>query len=326
MGGSDPPQFPPPPLNPLFHCREASGRFSQQRRKKRREAEEDPVQRPNTYVIKLFDRSVELGQFPEGTPLYPVCRAWMRNCPTAPAPHAAPHPPPRPQLFEPSSSSFTYLLADEASGDAVIIDPVLETVPRDVRLLRELRLSLRYAVNTHCHADHVTGSGALRAALGCRSAISRASGARADLLLSDGDEVRFGAFALRARATPGHTPGCLTLVLDDESAAFTGDALLIRGCGRTDFQQGCARTLHRSVHQRIFTLPDRCLVYPGHDYNGHTVSTVGEERRLNPRLTLSPEAFVSLMEGLRLPPPRRMDEAVPANLRCGIQDEPLQPQ
>ncbi|KAM9510501.1 persulfide dioxygenase ETHE1, mitochondrial-like [Guaruba guarouba] len=187
-------------------------------------------------------------------------------------------------------------------------------------------LSLRYAVNTHCHADHVTGSGALRAALGCRSAISRASGARADLLLSDGDEVRFGAFALRARATPGHTPGCLTLVLDDESAAFTGDALLIRGCGRTDFQQGCARTLHRSVHQRIFTLPDRCLVYPGHDYNGHTVSTVGEERRLNPRLTLSPEAFVSLMEGLRLPPPRRMDEAVPANLRCGIQDEPLQPQ
>ncbi|XP_057275774.1 persulfide dioxygenase ETHE1, mitochondrial isoform X1 [Pezoporus wallicus] len=227
------------------------------------------------------------------------------------------------QLFEPSSSSFTYVLADAGSGDAVIIDPVLETVPRDTRLLRELGLSLRYAVNTHCHADHVTGSGALRAALGCRSAISRESGASADVLLRDGDELRFGAFALQARASPGHTAGCLTLVLDDESMAFTGDALLIRGCGRTDFQQGCARTLYRSVHEKIFTLPDECLVYPAHDYNGHTVSTVGEERRLNPRLTLSPDAFVALMEGLQLPRPRRMDEAVPANLRCGIQDEPV---
>ncbi|XP_057275784.1 persulfide dioxygenase ETHE1, mitochondrial isoform X2 [Pezoporus wallicus] len=129
--------------------------------------------------------------------------------------------------------------------------------------------------------------------------------------------------ALQARASPGHTAGCLTLVLDDESMAFTGDALLIRGCGRTDFQQGCARTLYRSVHEKIFTLPDECLVYPAHDYNGHTVSTVGEERRLNPRLTLSPDAFVALMEGLQLPRPRRMDEAVPANLRCGIQDEPV---
>ncbi|XP_065520895.1 persulfide dioxygenase ETHE1, mitochondrial isoform X3 [Lathamus discolor] len=198
-----------------------------------------------------------------------------------------------PQLFDASSSSFTYVLADAGSGDAIIIDPVLEAVPRDTRLLRELGLSLRYAVNTHCHADHVTGSGALRAALGCRSAISRQSGASADVLLRDGDELRFGAFALRARASPGHTAGCLTLVLDDESMAFTGDALLIRGCGRTDFQQG------------------------------HTVSTVGEERRLNPRLTLSPDAFVALMEGLQLPRPRRMDEAVPANLRCGIQDEPV---
>ncbi|XP_062469240.1 persulfide dioxygenase ETHE1, mitochondrial [Pezoporus occidentalis] len=181
------------------------------------------------------------------------------------------------------------------------------------------------AVNTHCHADHVTGSGALRAALGCRSAISRESGASADVLLRDGDELRFGAFALQARASPGHTAGCLTLVLDDESMAFTGDALLIRGCGRTDFQQGCARTLYRSVHEKIFTLPDECLVYPAHDYNGHTVSTVGEERRLNPRLTLSPDAFVALMEGLQLPRPRRMDEAIPANLRCGIQDEPVNP-
>ncbi|XP_053908592.1 persulfide dioxygenase ETHE1, mitochondrial isoform X2 [Cuculus canorus] len=222
------------------------------------------------------------------------------------------------QLFEASSCSFSYLLADAGSGDAVLIDPVLETVPRDTRLLRELGLRLRYAVNTHCHADHVTGSGALRRTLGCRSAISRASGARADILLGDGDELRFGAFA---RASPGHTPGCLTFVLDDASMAFTGDALLIRGCGRTDFQQGCPRTLYRSVHEKIFTLPDSCLVYPAHDYSGHSVSTVGEERRHNPRLTLSPDAFVTLMENLQLPRPRLMDVAVPANLRCGIQDD-----
>ncbi|XP_071275346.1 persulfide dioxygenase ETHE1, mitochondrial isoform X2 [Agelaius tricolor] len=196
------------------------------------------------------------------------------------------------QLFEASSCTYTYLLADAATGDAVIIDPVLETVPRDLRLLRELGLTLRYAANTHCHADHVTGSGALRRALGCSSAIGRESGASADLRLGEGDELRFGAFALRVVPTPGHTPGCVTFVLDDASMAFTGDALLVRGCGRTDFQQG------------------------------HTMSTVGEERRHNPRLTLSADAFVELMGNLQLPRPRLMDVAIPANLRCGIQDEP----
>ncbi|OWK49956.1 Persulfide dioxygenase ETHE1, mitochondrial [Lonchura striata] len=143
-----------------------------------------------------------------------------------------------PQLFEASSCTYTYVLADAATGDAVIIDPVLETVPRDLQLLRELGLTLRYAANTHCHADHVTGSGALRRTLGCLSAIGRDSGARADLRLAEGDELRFGAFALRVLPTPGHTPGCVTFVLDDASMAFTGDALLVRGCGRTDFQQG----------------------------------------------------------------------------------------
>ncbi|XP_058679116.1 persulfide dioxygenase ETHE1, mitochondrial [Ammospiza caudacuta] len=226
------------------------------------------------------------------------------------------------QLFEASSCTYTYLLADAATGDAVIIDPVLETVPRDLRLLRELGLTLRYAANTHCHADHVTGSGALRRALGCRSAIGRDSGASADVMLGEGDELRFGSFALRVVPTPGHTPGCVTFVLDDASMAFTGDALLVRGCGRTDFQEGCARTLHRSVQERIFTLPEECRVYPGHDYNGHTMSTVGEERRHNPRLTLSADAFVELMGKLGLPRPRLMDIAIPANLRCGIQDEP----
>ncbi|XP_071656614.1 persulfide dioxygenase ETHE1, mitochondrial [Patagioenas fasciata] len=225
------------------------------------------------------------------------------------------------QLFEPASCTYTYVIADARSRDAVVIDPVLETAPRDLRLLRELRLRVRWAVNTHVHADHVTGSGALRLALSCPTAISGASGARADRLLGEGEELRFGAFALQVRPTPGHTPGCITLVLDDQSAAFTGDALLIRGCGRTDFQQGCPRTLYRSIHEQIFTLPESCHIYPGHDYCGHTVSTVGEEKRLNPRLTLSEDEFVRVMDGLGLPRPKLMDVAVPANLRCGIQDD-----
>uniref|UniRef100_A0A8C7EFL5 ETHE1 persulfide dioxygenase n=1 Tax=Nothoprocta perdicaria TaxID=30464 RepID=A0A8C7EFL5_NOTPE len=158
-------------------------------------------------------------------------------------PSRTPGPPVR-QLFEGRSCTFTYIVADAATGDAVVIDPVLETAPRDERLLRELRLrprTLGRRVNTHVHADHVTGTGALRAALpGSVTAIAAASGARADRLLRDGDRLRFGAFELEVRASPGHTPGCVTLVLDDASMAFTGDALLVRGCGRTDFQQGSA--------------------------------------------------------------------------------------
>ncbi|XP_028920252.1 persulfide dioxygenase ETHE1, mitochondrial isoform X2 [Ornithorhynchus anatinus] len=197
------------------------------------------------------------------------------------------------QLFEPQSCTYTYLLADRASREAVLIDPVLETAPRDAQLVRELGLRLIYAVNTHCHADHVTGTGLLRSLLpGCRSVISRLSGAKADLLIAEGDTLRFGCFALETRASPGHTPGCVTYVLGDQSAAFTGDALLIRGCGRTDFQQG------------------------------HTVSTVEEERTLNPRLTLSCEEFVRVMDNLNLPKPQQIDFAVPANLRCGLQDPP----
>uniref|UniRef100_A0A8D2E2U9 Persulfide dioxygenase ETHE1, mitochondrial n=1 Tax=Sciurus vulgaris TaxID=55149 RepID=A0A8D2E2U9_SCIVU len=179
------------------------------------------------------------------------------------------------------------------------------------------------AVNTHCHADHITGSGVLRSLLpGCQSVISRLSGAQADLHIEDGDSIRFGRFALETRASPGHTPGCVTFVLNDHSMAFTGDALLIRGCGRTDFQQGCAKTLYHSVHKKIFTLPGNCLVYPAHDYHGHTVSTVEEERTLNPRLTLSCEEFVKVMDNLNLPKPQQIDIAVPANMRCGVQTPP----
>ncbi|XP_059574613.1 persulfide dioxygenase ETHE1, mitochondrial isoform X1 [Alligator mississippiensis] len=226
-------------------------------------------------------------------------------------------------LFEPRSCTFTYLLGDARSRQALLLDPVLETARRDAALVRDLGLELRYAVNTHCHADHVTGSGLLRRLLPpCRSVIARDSGAAADLLLRHGDTLHLGDLTLEARATPGHTPGCLTFVLDDQSMAFTGDALLVRGCGRTDFQQGCAATLYRSVHEQIFTLPEDCLLYPAHDYNGHSVTSVGEERTLNPRLTLSLEAFVELMNNLNLPKPEHIDIAVPANLKCGIQDPP----
>uniref|UniRef100_A0A2K6G8P1 Persulfide dioxygenase ETHE1, mitochondrial n=1 Tax=Propithecus coquereli TaxID=379532 RepID=A0A2K6G8P1_PROCO len=173
------------------------------------------------------------------------------------------------QMFEPKSCTYTYLLGDRESREAVLIDPVLETAPRDAQLVKELGLRLLYAVNTHCHADHITGSGLLRSLLpGCQSVISRLSGAQADLHIEDGDSIRFGRFALETRASPGHTPGCVTFVLNDHSMAFTGDALLIRGCGRTDFQQGCAKTLYHSVHEKIFTLPGDCLIYPAHDYNG----------------------------------------------------------
>ncbi|XP_049585372.1 persulfide dioxygenase ETHE1, mitochondrial isoform X1 [Syngnathus scovelli] len=223
------------------------------------------------------------------------------------------------QLFEAESSTYTYLLADSVSKDAVLIDPVLETMDRDLKLISELGLNLKIAVNTHCHADHITSTGLMKTRLaGLKSAISKLSGATADILLSEGDRITFGNHYLSVRETPGHTDGCVTLVTQDERMAFTGDALLIRGCGRTDFQQGCSERLYTSVHQKIFTLPDQCLVYPAHDYLGQTVSTVGEERTLNPRLTKSLDEYVTIMNNLNLPKPSKIDVSVPANLVCGL--------
>src|SRR5688572_20285770 len=182
------------------------------------------------------------------------------------------------QLFDPQSSTYSYLLGDERSGEAVLIDPVFEQARRDRALIAELGLNLACTLETHVHADHVTGAWLLKQRLGSRIALSAASGAQgADVTLAHGDRVACGSRYLEARETPGHTNGCLTYVLDDESMAFTGDALLIRGCGRTDFQQGSARTLYRSVHSQIFTLPSSCLLYPGHDYRGLTVTSVDEE-------------------------------------------------
>jgi glyoxylase-like metal-dependent hydrolase (beta-lactamase superfamily II)/rhodanese-related sulfurtransferase len=224
------------------------------------------------------------------------------------------------QMFDPQSSTYTYLLADPKIGEAVLIDPVFEQAMRDGALIEELGLKLLYTLETHVHADHVTGAAVHQARFGSRIAVAAESDARgADLHLKDRDRIRFGRRSLEVRATPGHTKGCLTYVLDDESRAFTGDCLLIRGCGRTDFQGGDARALYRSVHARIFSLPETCLLYPAHDYRGLAATSVGEERRFNPRLggEISEDDFVGYMDNLGLPHPKQIDVAVPANLECG---------
>ena len=227
------------------------------------------------------------------------------------------------QLFDPQSSTYTYLLADAASREAVLIDPVFEHARRDAALIEELGLKLTWTLETHVHADHVTGASLLKKQLGSKIALSRDSGAQgADRLLADGDKVAFGKRSLEARATPGHTGGCTTYVLDGQTMAFTGDALLIRGCGRTDFQQGDAKKLFRSVRERIFSLPEDCTLYPAHDYKGLMSSSVGEEKLYNPRLaeTVGEGDFVGYMTNLGLPHPKLMDVAVPANLKCGAPD------
>jgi glyoxylase-like metal-dependent hydrolase (beta-lactamase superfamily II)/rhodanese-related sulfurtransferase len=224
------------------------------------------------------------------------------------------------QLFDQQSSTYTYLLADARSRDALLIDPVFEQARRDVALVEELALSLRWTLETHVHADHVTGAWLLRERLGSRIALARASGARgADRYLEAGEKVQAGRRFVEVRATPGHTAGCLSYVLDDRSLAFTGDALLIRGCGRTDFQQGDPRTLYRSVRAELFSLPGACLVYPGHDYRGLTATSIGEEKVHNPRLaeSIGEEDFVGYMQHLGLAHPKAMEQAVPANLECG---------
>lgn len=224
------------------------------------------------------------------------------------------------QLFDSTSSTYTYLLGDTESGEAVYIDAVFEKHARDVSLVRELGLKLTHALETHVHADHVTGAWLLREALGAQIGLGARSGAKgADLLLSEGDEVRFGDHRLQIRETPGHTDGCVTYVLDGGAMAFTGDALLIRGAGRTDFQQGSAERLYRSIHDKIFSLPESCAIYPGHDYAGRTASSVREEKQHNPRAggDRNQNDFVGFMNNLNLPHPKQLDIAVPANLVCG---------
>ncbi|KAH8875912.1 Persulfide dioxygenase ETHE1 isoform 3 [Schistosoma japonicum] len=225
------------------------------------------------------------------------------------------------QLFEKVSSTYTYLLADARTKDAIIIDPVLETVERDRKLISQLNLKLGPIINTHLHADHVTGSGLLKQIPGSFSMLSYYVGAKVDKIIKHGDFIRFGNFELECRSTPGHTVGCMTLVLHSAGIAFTGDALLIRGCGRTDFQGGSAEMLYDSVYSQIFSLPDNYSLFPAHDYVGNTMTTVGEEKTYNPRLTKSKTEFVKLMNELNLPPPKQIERAIPLNMKCGIVDE-----
>jgi len=224
------------------------------------------------------------------------------------------------QLFDAPTGTFTYLLADVVSGAGVLIDPVFEQHERDLSLIRELGIVLVACLDTHAHADHVTGSWLMQQATG--SAIGLAAAARAENVtkpLHHGGRVSFGGRHVAVRSTPGHTDGCVSYVLDDRSMAFTGDALLVRGCGRCDFQQGNAHTLWTSITEQIFSLPESCLLYPGHDYTGRTVTSVAEEKAFNARLggAATERDFVGHMENMKLPHPGKIAEALPGNLRSG---------
>lgn len=224
------------------------------------------------------------------------------------------------QLFDAPSSTYSYLLADQAAREAILIDPVFEQVNREIALIKELDLRLIATVETHVHADHVTGAWLLHRRLGSKIVVPALAGTSgADLEVRSGDKISFGKRHIEARSTPGHTAGCTSYVLDDKSMAFTGDALLIRGCGRTDFQEGNPATLFHSVHEQIFSLPDTCQIYPAHDYKGATMSTVREERLFNPRLArgVAERDFVGYMKNMNLTHPKQIDIAVPANLKVG---------
>lgn len=221
------------------------------------------------------------------------------------------------QLFELESSTYTYLLADEDTKEAVLIDPVLETLDRDLKLVSKLGLKLVYVLDTHVHADHITSAGKIREITKTKTCVSKNSGVRcADVLLSDGDELRFGRHTLKVLETPGHTNSCLTYIIGDK--LFTGDALLIRGNGRTDFQQGSAEKLYDSI-QKLFNLTGDFTVYPAHDYIGQTKTTIELEKKFNPRIGngKSKAEFVKTMSQLKLANPKKIMEAVPANIVCG---------
>ncbi len=225
------------------------------------------------------------------------------------------------QLYDRESSTYTYLLADASTRKAVLIDAVREQVDRDLGLLRELGLDLAYVLDTHTHADHVTAAGLLRARTGAQTVGAHNGPICANIHLRDGEALQVGDIEILAIATPGHTDDSLSYRVGDK--VFTGDALLIRAAGRTDFQNGDAGQLYESITEKLFTLPDDTLVYPGHDYRGLTLSTIGEERRFNARIAnRSRQEFVQIMNELHLPKPQKIDEAVPANQACGIERKP----
>jgi len=222
------------------------------------------------------------------------------------------------QLFDTNSSTYTYLIASRNNGEALLIDPVIEHTDRYTQLINELDLNLVLAVDTHIHADHITALGQLRETVGCATAMGEQTNAECvNTHFSDGEKFTLDGIDIQALYTPGHTDDSYSFLMPDR--VLTGDTLLIRGTGRTDFQNGDAGTQYDSLFKRLLTLSEHTLVYPGHDYNGMTVSTIGEEKNHNPRLKVSGrDAYIELMNGLDLDNPRLMDIAVPANQRCGL--------
>ncbi|NNL56571.1 MAG: MBL fold metallo-hydrolase [Pseudomonadales bacterium] len=225
------------------------------------------------------------------------------------------------QLFDRESSTYTYLLADKPGGQACLIDPVQEQMPSYLTLLEQLELELVFACDTHIHADHITALGALKQETACATYVGTPGEVNcASNGLQHGDRLVFGDAQLEAIFTPGHTDSsfCFLLQSSGQTFLFSGDTLLIRGCGRTDFQNGDAQQMYHSLHDTLLTLDDNTVVYPAHDYKGWTVSRIGEERAFNPRLQIaSCEAFVEHMQNLDLPDPKMMDIAVPRNMSCG---------
>lgn len=228
------------------------------------------------------------------------------------------------QFFDKTSSTYTYLIGDLTNRVAVYIDTVQEQVKRELDITKELGFDTVYLVSTHVHADHITGNALIKGQLGerAKSVISKYYGdAKADLQVGEEDELKFGRFKLNFLHTPGHTSGCLCIVDHEHRRVFTGDTLLVRGCGRTDFQGGSSESLYDSVHQKLFKLPPDYTVYPAHDYNGRTATSIGEEIKFNPRLSKSKAEFVTIMSNLNLAYPKLLDVAVPRNLNCGFEQE-----
>lgn len=227
------------------------------------------------------------------------------------------------QLYDEASSTLTYLISDDETKEALLIDPVISHLEEYIAMLEANDYTLKYALETHVHADHITASGLLRERLQTETAVSQLCGAStADIQLNDGDILMLGKQKINVLATPGHTAGSLSFLWNDR--LFSGDALLINGCGRTDFQGGDATTLYNSIQNKIFSLPDETLIYPGHDYNGRRVSSVAQEKLSNSRLAgKSLQEFVQIMNNLNLPKPTLIDIAVPANRMCGVPEESI---
>jgi len=226
-------------------------------------------------------------------------------------------------MFDRSSCTYTYLLIDPKTHEDAIIDAVEEQLDRDLKYIGELGIELLYIIETHIHADHVSSAGLLRQLTGAKIVYSQYAGVKSiDIELKDGDVLPLGQYNIRAIRTPGHTIGCMSYYVD--GMVFTGDTLLIRGCGRTDFQQGNAKDLYNSITKKLFSLADETIIYPGHDYNGNTWSTIAEEKKWNPRVGLqkSQDDFLQIMSHLNLDLPAKINEAVPANESCGINFNP----